>query len=60
MKYAVEMSSDAMLYIPSIINTGSGIQKEMGSIRRQHGDLISLRLFYFFQNNERSLKSAFV
>jgi hypothetical protein len=27
MKYAVEMGSSAMIYIPSFINTGSGIQK---------------------------------
>jgi hypothetical protein len=27
MKYAVEMGSSAMIYIPSFITTGSGIQK---------------------------------
>jgi hypothetical protein len=27
MKYAVEMESGAMIYIPSFIKTGSGIQK---------------------------------
>jgi hypothetical protein len=27
MKYAVEMGSGAMIYIPSFIKTGSGIQK---------------------------------
>jgi hypothetical protein len=27
MKYAVEMSSGAMIYIPSFIKIGSGIQK---------------------------------
>jgi hypothetical protein len=30
MKYAVEMGSGAMIYIPSFINIGSGIQKLMG------------------------------
>jgi hypothetical protein len=30
MKYAVEMGSGAMLYIPSSIKTGSGIQKLIG------------------------------
>jgi hypothetical protein len=30
MKYAVEMGSVAMIYIPSFIKTGSGIQKLMG------------------------------
>jgi hypothetical protein len=29
MKYAVEMDSDAMLYMPSFIKTGSGTQKLM-------------------------------
>jgi hypothetical protein len=27
MKYAVEMSSGAMIYVPSFINIGSAIQK---------------------------------
>jgi hypothetical protein len=30
MKYAVEMDSDAMIYVPSFIKTGSGIQTLMG------------------------------
>jgi hypothetical protein len=30
MKYAIEMGSGAMIYIPSFIKTGSGIQKLMG------------------------------
>jgi hypothetical protein len=30
MKYAVEMGSDAMIYIPSSIKIGSGIQKLIG------------------------------
>jgi hypothetical protein len=30
MKYAAEMGSGAMTYIPSFIKTGSGIQKLMG------------------------------
>jgi hypothetical protein len=30
MKYAAEMGSDVMIYIPSFIKTGSGIQKFMG------------------------------
>jgi hypothetical protein len=48
MKYAVEMGSGAMIYIPSFINIGSGIQKVMWGgytdmqINRQHGDRISL------------------
>jgi hypothetical protein len=30
MKYAVEMGSGAMIYIPSFMNTGSGIQHLIG------------------------------
>jgi hypothetical protein len=47
MKYAVEMGSGAVIYIPSVIKIGSGIQKLMGGIHRQHGDRISL--LYFFK-----------
>jgi hypothetical protein len=53
MEYAVEMGSGAMIYIQSFIKIGSGIGKLMGGFTgtqtsRQHGDLISLPLF--FQN----------
>jgi hypothetical protein len=34
MKYAVEMTSGVMTYIPCFIKTDSGIQKLIGSIRR--------------------------
>jgi hypothetical protein len=37
MKYAVEMGSGAMMYIPSFINTGSGFQKLIGGIQ-EHTD----------------------
>jgi hypothetical protein len=30
MKYAIEMGSDAMIYIPSLIKIGSAIQKLIG------------------------------
>jgi hypothetical protein len=48
MKYAAEMGSGAMIYIPSFIKIGSGIQKLIGrdtQTNRQHGDLISVLLF---------------
>jgi hypothetical protein len=32
MKYAIEMGSGAVIYIPSFIKTGSGIQKLIGRI----------------------------
>jgi hypothetical protein len=34
MKYAVEMGSGAMIYIPSFIKIGSGTQKLIGGIHR--------------------------
>jgi hypothetical protein len=34
MKYAVEMGSGVMIYIPSFIKTGSGIQKLIRRIHR--------------------------
>jgi hypothetical protein len=33
-KYAVEVDSGAMTYIPGFIKTGSGIQKFIGGIHR--------------------------
>jgi hypothetical protein len=45
MKYAVEMDSGAMIYIPSFIKIGSGIQNLTGGTNKQQGDLISLLLF---------------
>jgi uncharacterized RmlC-like cupin family protein len=45
MEYTVEMGSGAMIYIPSFINIGSGIQTLGGEIHRQHGDRISLLFF---------------
>jgi hypothetical protein len=54
MMYAIEMGSDAMIYIQSFIKIGSTIQKLLwGNTHRQQGDLISLLLF--FQNNESKL-----
>jgi hypothetical protein len=39
MKYTVEMGSGAMMYIPSFINTGSGIQKLMGGGIHRHTEM---------------------
>jgi hypothetical protein len=33
-EYAVEIGSDAIIYIPSFINIGSGIQNLIGRIHR--------------------------
>jgi hypothetical protein len=35
-----------MIYIQIYINIGSGIQKLMGDVRRQHGDRISPLSFF--------------
>jgi hypothetical protein len=40
------MGSGAVIYVPSFINIGSGIQKLIEGIHRQHCDLISLFNFY--------------
>jgi hypothetical protein len=45
--WAFEMGSGAVIYIPSFIKIGSGIQKLMGGRDRQQRDLISL--LYFFK-----------
>jgi hypothetical protein len=52
MKYAVETGSSAIIYVPSLINIGSTIQKLMaGDIQkyRWDGDHISLLLLVFFR-----------
>jgi hypothetical protein len=58
MKYAVVMGSGAMIYIPSFIKIGSGIEKFDGGgdsqIKRQQGDFICPRLY--FQNEKSRLK----
>jgi hypothetical protein len=41
MKCVVEMGSGAMIYIPSFIKTGSGIQKLIGGIHR-HTDSMEI------------------
>jgi hypothetical protein len=60
MQYAFVMESGAMIYIPGFIKIGSDIQKLLwGCIQRHRkpGDLISLLLFYFFQNKESRVKT---
>jgi hypothetical protein len=45
-KYAVDIGSGAMIYIPSFTKIGSAIQKLMGGIYREHGDCTSLLLYF--------------
>jgi hypothetical protein len=48
------MDPGGVISLPSYIKIGSGIQKLIGRPHRQHGDLISLLLF--FPNKESMLK----
>jgi hypothetical protein len=41
MKYTFQMGSGAVIYIPSFIKTGSGIQKLIGGIHR-HTDSMEI------------------
>jgi hypothetical protein len=53
------MGSGAMIYVPSFIKIGSGIQKLIvgdSQTHRQHGDLICLPVF--FQNKKSRLKGG--
>jgi hypothetical protein len=55
MKYAVEMDTGAMIYIPSCIKIRhSKVNRGNLQTHRQHGDHISL--LSFFQNKESRLK----
>jgi hypothetical protein len=58
MEYSGEMSSVAMIYVPSFINIGSAVQKliEGKTHHRQHGDRISL--LSHFQIKESRLKTG--
>jgi hypothetical protein len=50
-KYAVEMGSRAMIYIPSFIKTSPGIQKLIGGGIHRHTDsmVVAETYFYFFK-----------
>jgi hypothetical protein len=57
MKYAGEMGSVAMIYIPSFVQTSSCIQKLIrvdSQTHRQHGHRMGLRCF---QNTESRLQT---
>lgn len=47
MKYAVEIASGGMMYMPSFVKNGSDVQKLLGwDTHAQQGDLICLLLFF--------------
>jgi hypothetical protein len=57
MKYSVQMGSGALIHTPNFIKIDSAVQKLIegeSQTHRQHGDLISLLLF--FHNKESRLK----
>jgi hypothetical protein len=46
--YAAEMGSGAMIYIPSIIKTGSGIQKLIGGFHRRKDSMEIVQACFHF------------
>jgi hypothetical protein len=61
MKYAVEMGSGALIYIPNFIKTGSDIQNlAWGDSQTctQHGDLISFLYFFKISRVRKKLNVA--
>jgi hypothetical protein len=58
-KYAVKMGSGVVIYIPSFIKFGSGIQKLIMGIKR-HTDSMTIVQTYicFFLNKENGLKNG--
>jgi hypothetical protein len=58
MKYAIEMSSVAMIPVSDFINIGSGIQKLIGWIHRQHSDCVSLLSCFQIKESGLSMKVA--
>jgi hypothetical protein len=54
MKFAAEIGSDVMIYIPSFIKIGPGIQKlrGMGHIDNTQTGWRSLRVLSFFETKE--------
>jgi hypothetical protein len=62
MNYAVEIGSGDMIYIPSFLNIGSGIQKLIMGDRHTDKkviDPISLFSFFFFKIRENRLETYF-
>jgi hypothetical protein len=55
MKYAVEMGSDATIYIPSIIKIGSNIQKLIRGIHRNTKNMqIAYAYFHFLKQGKQA------
>jgi hypothetical protein len=58
MKCAVEMDSGVMIYIPSFIKIGSGIQNLIREINRHNSMEIS-KAFYFFKIRKYAKKALY-
>jgi hypothetical protein len=56
-RYAVEVGTGAMMYIPSFVKISSGIEKLIAGIHRHKPTLI---YFYFFFSEFRKLASKFI
>jgi protein associated with RNAse G/E len=56
MKYAVDMGSGDMIYIPNFIYIGSGIQKLIMRSTQTAWKSHKPTFIFFFQNKERKLK----
>jgi hypothetical protein len=48
MKYAVEMGSGAVIYIPSFIKIGSGVRKLIGGIHRHTDSMVIAQAYFNF------------
>jgi hypothetical protein len=48
MKYAAEMSSGAMMYVPYFIKIGAGIQNFMGGGVQRHAERMVILYAYFY------------
>jgi hypothetical protein len=58
MKYAIEIGSGAIVYVPRFIKNVSGIQKMMGGYTDTQEDTDCISLFLFFLNKEGRLKGG--
>jgi hypothetical protein len=57
MKYAIEMRSGAMIFIPSFIKIGSASKQSTGgNSDTQHGDCMNLLLFFKNKEGRQKMK----
>jgi hypothetical protein len=56
-KYAIQIDSDDMIYIPSFLKIGSGIQTLLGGYTHRYQD-DNMSFIFFSQNKESRLKDV--